>query len=144
VTDLEALAEASRLAFREASKEALLVALESALLDPLASKLFDPLALKLLEPLAAQLLEALLSTLRLEFLLKEELPLAVGNSHRIHAISPVGDVIHGQARAALISRRQWRWRCPAGVGVGDCHGVFLLVKITTSNVDTHIAAAAVT
>ncbi|MOA19023.1 hypothetical protein D3C78_1393750 [compost metagenome] len=30
-----------------------------------------------------------------------------------------------------------------GIGIGNCHGVFLLVQVAASNVDTHIAAAAI-
>ncbi|MNE22908.1 hypothetical protein D3C80_1161370 [compost metagenome] len=62
-----------------------------------------------------------------------------GKGQRIQTGFPIGVVVDSQARAVLIGRgggpcvTEWR------IGIGNGHGVFLLVKVATSNVDTDVA-----
>ena len=65
-----------------------------------------------------------------------------GNRNRIDAVGPVGGVVHYQARTALVGGGGSSCVAEWGIGIGNCHGVFLLVQIAASNVDTHVAAAA--
>ncbi|MNP24040.1 hypothetical protein D3C76_1167760 [compost metagenome] len=67
----------------------------------------------------------------------------IGNSDRINTVGPVGSVVHCQARTALVGRGGGSCVTQWSIGIGNGHGVFLLVQIATSNVHTHITAAAV-
>jgi hypothetical protein len=67
----------------------------------------------------------------------------VGNGDRIYAVGAIGVVVDCQARTVLIGRSGSSCVTQWSIGVGNCHGIFLLVKVATSNVDTHIAAAAI-
>ena len=66
-----------------------------------------------------------------------------GNRNGIHAVGPVSGVVHYQARTVLIGGGGGSCATEWSIGIGNCHGVFLLVQIAASNVDTHVAAAAV-
>ncbi|MNZ62135.1 hypothetical protein D3C78_802500 [compost metagenome] len=64
-----------------------------------------------------------------------------GERQGIYAVGPISVVDHHQARTGLGGRRGGCCVTERGIGVGNCHGVFLLVKVAASNVDAHVAAA---